>query len=146
MRNGDYILVIAPADWQGKKYRGKYCYEHHLVYWQNTGITPSYDMTVHHKNGNKHDNRFKNLELISRSEHVRMHNLKKGKKYVRFVCPSCRKEFEKDYRNTHLVKPNNKYTACSRVCSGKFSHLLAANPNMDLSIYLLEVYKKYDAR
>lgn len=31
MKNGDYILVIAPDWYRGKRYRGKYCYEHHLV-------------------------------------------------------------------------------------------------------------------
>ena len=41
MKNGDYILVKAPTNYPGKKYRNKYCYEHHLVYWQHYGIIPN---------------------------------------------------------------------------------------------------------
>ena len=33
MINGDYILVVAPDDYPGVRYREKYCYEHYLVYW-----------------------------------------------------------------------------------------------------------------
>ena len=33
MKNGKYILVKAPANYLGKKYRNKYVYEHILNYW-----------------------------------------------------------------------------------------------------------------
>ena len=40
MKNGDYNLAIAPPDFPGKKYRGKYCSEHVLNYWLANGIVP----------------------------------------------------------------------------------------------------------
>ena len=39
MKNGDYNLVKAPKDFQGIKYRGKYCLEHH---YQRRRKTPSF--------------------------------------------------------------------------------------------------------
>jgi hypothetical protein len=73
VKNGPYELVIAPLDYPGKKYRDRYCYEHTLVYWKQTGLIPTEGFVIHHKNGNKRDNRFKNLEMISISKHNSEH-------------------------------------------------------------------------
>lgn len=35
---------------------------------------------VHHRNGNKRDNRWRNLEIVTRSEHAKIHNFKKYKR------------------------------------------------------------------
>lgn len=40
MRCGPYILIIPPPEYPGKKYRGRYAYEHHVVWWENTGGDP----------------------------------------------------------------------------------------------------------
>lgn len=89
MINGDYILVVAPEAYPGKKYRNKYCYEHHLVYWYNTGIVPSKTQLIHHINENKHDNSFENLELKDKSEHSRDHGIARGKTSVEYTCLIC---------------------------------------------------------
>lgn len=81
MKNGDYLLIVAPKDYPGKKYRNKYCYEHHYVWWKNTGELISYEDSLHHINGDKHDNRFENLEKVSRREHPSKH-FNKTSKYV----------------------------------------------------------------
>ena len=72
MRNGPYLFVIA-LDYPGKKYRGRYIYEHHLVWWKNTGQPVPEGYVVHHKNEDMHDNRFENLELIESEQHKKLH-------------------------------------------------------------------------
>ena len=74
MRNGPYILIVAPDGYPGKKYRGRYAYEHSVVWWRHTGKTVPAGYLIHHKNENKHDNRFKNLELKSNSKHTAEHH------------------------------------------------------------------------
>ena len=50
-------------------------YEHHQVWYKNTGhIVDTSKEVVHHKNGIKTDNRFENLQLLTISEHDRLHS------------------------------------------------------------------------
>ena len=103
MKNGDYTLVRAPDEYPGTKYRGRYCYEHLLVFWQTHGFLPKNGEIVHHKDGNKHNNSPDNLALMKTSEHVSMHKKEQSKNYVELICPGCQKVFvrEKD-RHTWL--------------------------------------------
>jgi len=79
MRNGPYELVVAPADYPGKRYRGRYVYEHHLVWWQHTGEVVPEGHVVHHKNEHKRDNRFDNFELQAKPLHDAAHGrLRRG--------------------------------------------------------------------
>ena len=119
MRNGEYLLMVAPEDFPGLKYRGRYCYEHTLVYWQHTGKIPNSNECIHHKNEKKHDNQFKNLELKRKGQHVSDHAAKRGRMVVKLRCPSCHEVFERDRRQTHLGKRNKKATFCSRQCGRK---------------------------
>lgn len=121
MKNGPYELVVVPSEYPGKRYRGRYCYEHHLVWWQKTGKLVSEGEVIHHKNGDKRDNRFRNLELKKAKEHVSEHQKEKTKRVGVFVCPSCGKKFERDVRISSLARKNGKLTFCSRTCIGKYS-------------------------
>jgi hypothetical protein len=79
LKSNGYIWVKAPPEFPGSRYRGgKYCLEHHLVWWQNTGIAPQKGQVVHHKNHVRDDNRFENLELMCAKEHKRQHALEIG--------------------------------------------------------------------
>ena len=119
MRNGDYELVVAPVDFPGLKYRGRYCYEHTLVYWRNTGRIPGPTECLHHINEKKRDNCFENLELKTRVTHAKEHGAEQGRVVVQLRCPSCRRVFERERRQTHLGKKRGKATFCSRQCSGR---------------------------
>lgn len=115
MKNGPYELLVAPEDYPGKKYRGRYVYEHHLVWWQTTGTLVPEDMLIHHKNEQKRDNRFENLELMLRSSHSRNHHT--GPKYgtVFCTCAWCDAVFEIPSREySSRRRAGNKNIFCSR--------------------------------
>jgi hypothetical protein len=118
MRNGPYELVKAPEDYPGKKYRGRYVYEHHLIWWQNHGYTVPNEHVVHHKNENKRDNRIENLELKSVSEHAREHvTVGMGT----FKCGTCGKECKAKPSHIRFKMKINKTDKmyCSRSCGGR---------------------------
>ena len=71
LHQGRYYLVLKPnhpkADSKG------YVREHRLIMEEYLGRYLNSNELIHHLNGNKLDNRVANLELISRSEHIKLH-------------------------------------------------------------------------
>lgn len=65
-------------------------------------------LLLHHKNGNKHDNTFTNLELIS----VQVHNIKhaKGRTTTLIKCSWCNKDIIRENRR---IKQGQKRFFCS---------------------------------
>lgn len=115
MKNGDYLLIIAPSEYPGKKYRGRYCYEHHYVYWKKTRLIPNKTQMIHHKNENRYDNRFVNLELIYKKDHPQKHP-QKIKESNMHICAGCGVRF-------YNRNKNRKVFFHSRKCYIKNHHL-----------------------
>src|SRR3990167_9714960 len=63
---------------------------------------------VHHKNGNKFDNSEGNLEILTASDHAKLHNPPKEK--IRVVCKNCGFSF--------TLKPHEQRLKLSRNKSG----------------------------
>lgn len=117
MRNGPYILVVAPDDFPGMKYRGRYAYEHTVVWWKNTGTVPGPGLVLHHKNENKHDNRFENLEIQTRGAHTTEHCLLPP---VVLKCAFCSDPIKKTGAEVRFrASIGQKDFCCSRSCAGK---------------------------
>ena len=111
MKNGPYILIVAPENYPGKKYRGRYVYEHQIIWWKLTGEVPPTGYIVHHKDENKHNNSFNNLELKTVSEHLSEHGKAKGITLSRLTCKWCHIIFE---RPSHNVPKNQINFFCCR--------------------------------
>lgn len=141
MKNGNYILVKAPENFPGKKYRNKYCLEHHLVYWNAHNIVPKSNEVIHHINENRFDNRIENLELITRKNHSNYHSSKKGRFYVDIQCPNCRKIFTIPF-NKCFIQKHSSYTCCCRQCSGVFASKIKLIKNFDPNNTIIRKYKK----
>jgi hypothetical protein len=119
MKNGPYELVKAPKSYPGELYRNKYCYEHHLVWWENTGEIIQDGEVIHHKNGNKRDNRFENLKKETNSKHSYKHRDKA--RFFLAWCAGCGGQVIRKRRQSCLSKTNQKYIFCSKECSGRLS-------------------------
>ncbi len=72
-----YFEVFQPQHPLAKK-RG-YVLEHRMVAW-DSGMLADIGLVVHHKNGDKTDNRAENLEVVERKNHTRHHV--KGSKWT----------------------------------------------------------------
>jgi len=135
-KNVDYVWIIPPKEYPGKKYSNLYCLEHHYIWWLNTKeLVEANKEVIHHKNGNKKDNEFKNLEKISLNEHNKKH--RSGITYCEFICPFCGSIFKRQRNHSSLVKKTN-LDFCSRSCGVTF-YRRKMTPKKEG--YLLRIFK-----
>lgn len=120
---GDYKFAVVPNHPNATKHG--YVLLHRIIMENHIGRILDADEVVHHKNFDKNDNRIENLELMSRSEHTKLHQQEKGHLEFEIKCPVCGKIFNLDIRNVKsILKTNpNRTFCCSRSCSSKLQNM-----------------------
>lgn len=116
VKKGDYLYAVVPEHPRATKHG--YVLAHRIVMENQLGRLLDAKEVVHHKNGNKHDNREENLEVKQNSEHAREHALLQGRLRVVLRCPSCGAMFE---RWKSYTQKGQEFFACSKSCGTKFS-------------------------
>jgi hypothetical protein len=119
MKNGPYNLVIAPKDYPGMKYRGRYAYEHTVEWWKYYKTTPPKGYEIHHINGDHRDNKIENLKLLTSFDHKKVHGeLRSTKVRIYLKCAYCKTEFfmcRSDY-SSKIKRSKSGKLYCSRKC------------------------------
>lgn len=118
-----YVRVKAPPEYPGKVYASGWCLEHHLVWWQHTGELVAPGMHIHHRDRDPTNNAFANLVVLSSAAHAAEHGKYKSRTIVELTCPICEIKFVRERRQTHLAKPRQQSTCCSRACSAVKSNM-----------------------
>lgn len=70
-RTSGYVMLWVPPE--EREHKDSRIREHRYVMQKHLGRKLSYNEIVHHKNSNKADNRIKNLEVVQRGDHARLH-------------------------------------------------------------------------
>ena len=110
-----------------RKVNGKRIDEHRLIMEEHLGRKLERFEFVHHKNGDKKDNRIENLELSNPKNHSVHHNQKYP---LTWICEICGIEF-----TPKPHKRGGKQKTCSRECGLKLLSLKNRKPDAPRSIY-----------
>lgn len=78
--------------------------EHRIIIEEHLGRELDRNEVVHHKNGNKRDNRIENLEIMTLSEHTKVHSEEQAKKPLKIST------IEKLIDNGRKYRPASKLT------------------------------------
>ena len=112
-----------------------------MIHWQYTGIVPSEEQVIHHRDNNSHNNNFENLELLYKDDHGIIHTSSRGKHMVAIRCSLCGNIFYK-YRNQ--VHKSSEHLYCSKECQFRAQRI----PDNEKELYLSkkEIVKEFVAQ
>lgn len=111
-----------------------------VVWWIHTGeIISGMEFNIHHRNGNRIDDRFRNLKKIKHLEHSKLHNPKQPE--VLCICIVCQNQFS--LPQWYLNNPS-KGKFCSLKCYHNFPKSKATRDRVSKSLKL--AYKRENKR
>ena len=102
------------------KVNGRVMNTHREIMERRIGRRLKYNEVVHHKNGDTSDNRIENLEMMSRSEHSKVHRVAPTLKIM--ICSVCGCEYQMRLSiHKYRWKQGTRKFTCSKRCLGKMN-------------------------
>ncbi len=114
VKKGDYIYVKDRTHPNATS--NGYILLHRVIIENNLGRLLTSSEIVHHKDENKLNNDLSNLEVMSVTDHAKLHH-PEGRTFVECICPNCLVTFNKEKR----CMKEGVIPKCSRKCNGEYS-------------------------